>query len=323
MKEIHIQELEGFKFGHAQNDTALTGCSVIISENGAIGGVEVRGGSPGTRETDALQPENLVEEVHGIFLSGGSAFGLDVGTGMMKFLEEKNIGFDVQVAKVPIVSGAILFDLYPGDPTIRPDSQMGFDACLHAYSGELFQQGSIGAGMGASVGKCLGYDFVMRGGIGSYALELGELQIGAVVAVNAFGDVIDPSTNQILAGAYDRSKGTFLKSDEQMLAQLKDKSTNRFSGNTTIGSIVTNAKLTKSQANKIASIAHDGFATTIKPSHTLVDGDTLFVLSSKKVETDLNVLSMLASKVVEHAVINAVKNASMASDIPSYNDCKK
>lgn len=309
MKEIHIQELAGFRFGHAQNHEALTGCSVIICEKGAVGGVEVRGGSPGTRETDALHAENLVEEVHGIFLSGGSAFGLDVGTGMMRFLEGKDVGFDVRVARVPIVSGAILFDLYPGDPNVRPDSQMGYDACMHAFSGETFLQGSVGAGTGATVGKCLGYDFAMRGGIGSYAMEIGKLQIGAVVAVNAFGDIIDPNTNQIIAGAFDESKETFLKSEEQLLNQLENQATNRFSGNTTIGTVVTNAKLTKSQANKIAAIAHDGFARTIRPSHTLVDGDTLFTLSTNQIETDLNALSMLASQVVAKAAVNAVKNA--------------
>ncbi|ASN05570.1 P1 family peptidase [Virgibacillus necropolis] len=323
MKEIRLQEIKGFRFGHAQNDDALTGCSVIICEKGAIGGVEVRGGAPGTRETDALHPENLVEEVHGIFLSGGSAFGLDVGSGMMQLLEEKSIGFDVQVTKVPIVAGAILFDLYPGDPVVRPDSKMGYEACTQAYLDKTFSQGSVGAGTGATVGKCLGYDFVMRGGIGSYALEIGELQIGAVVVVNAFGDIIDPTTNQIVAGAYDRLNGTFLKSDEQMLAQLENKPTNRFSGNTTIGSIVTNAKLTKSQANKIASIAHDGFARTIRPSHTLVDGDTLFTLTTNQIETDLNVLSMLASQVVEQAVLNAVRNATGVFQIPSYKDIQK
>ncbi|ASK63401.1 peptidase [Virgibacillus phasianinus] len=323
MKEIPIQKLTGFRFGHAQNSDALTGCSVIICEDGAVGGVEVRGGAPGTRETDALKPENLVEEVHGVFLSGGSAFGLDVANGVMKFLEEKNVGFDVQVTKVPIVSGAILFDLYPGDSNVRPDSQMGYKACIMAYSNNVFKQGSAGAGMGATVGKCLGSDYVMRGGIGSYAIELGDLQIGAVIAVNAFGDIIDPVTNQILAGVYDRSKQIFLRSDKQMLKQLEKKATNRFTGNTTIGSIMTNAKLSKSQVNKIAAIAHDGFARTIRPSHTLVDGDTLFALSTNKIETDLNVLSMLASMVVENAVMNAVKNAETAFQIPSHSNLEK
>ncbi|MFZ3579327.1 P1 family peptidase [Virgibacillus sp. DJP39] len=323
MKEIKIQEVKGFCFGHAQNEDALTGCSVIICKNGAVGGVEVRGGAPGTRETDALHSENLIEEVHGVFLSGGSAFGLDVGTGVMRFLEEHNIGFDVQVANVPIVSGAILFDLYPGDPTIRPNSEMGYDACIQAFSEEHFEQGSIGVGVGATVGKCLGNEHVMRGGIGSYAVEIGELQIGAVVAVNAFGDIIDSATNEILAGVYDKSNGVFFNSEEQMLKQLEDNSTNRFSNNTTIGSIVTNAKLTKAQANKIATIAHDGYAKTIQPSHTMVDGDTLFTLTTNEVETELNVLSMLATRVVQHAVMNAVKHAIGCAGIPSYNDVKK
>ncbi|WP_430785671.1 P1 family peptidase [Virgibacillus flavescens] len=322
MKEISILDIEGFKYGHAQNEEALTGCSVIICEDGAVGGVEVRGGAPGTRETDALQPENLVEVVHGIFLSGGSAYGLDVGSGMMRYLEEINVGFDVQVSKVPIVAGAILFDLFPGNPKVRPDSDMGYKACNQAFSDSLFLSGSVGAGTGATVGKCLGPDFLMRGGIGSYAIEIGELKIGALVAVNAFGDVIDPSTNKVLAGVYDRKNRKFLNSEKQLLAQLDNKSTNRFTSNTTIGSIMTNARLSKSQANKIATIAHDGFARTIRPSHTLVDGDTLFTLTTNKIETDLNVLSMLASHVVEHAVMNAVINASSILDIPSHTDCK-
>lgn len=226
MKEISIHEIEGFKLGHAQNEEALTGCSVIISEDGAIGGVDVRGGSPGTRETDLLNPQNLVEEVHSVFLAGGSAYGLNVAGGIMKYLEEKNIGFDVQIAKVPIVTGAILFDLYPGNPNIRPDDQMGYEACQNAYSSNDNRNGNIGAGIGATVGKCLGPQYAMKGGLGTYALQIGDVKIGAVVAVNCFGDVIDPSTGKVIAGVYDQASNKYLHSEKVMLDQYKAKRKN-------------------------------------------------------------------------------------------------
>lgn len=323
MKNITIQEMKGFLFGNAGNKEALTGCTVILSENGAVAGVDVRGGSPGTRETDVLNPENLVNKVHGVFLSGGSAFGLDVGGGVMKFLEEKGIGFDVQVTKVPIVPGAILFDLYPGDPFVRPDRAMGYEACVNAFGNETFHQGSVGAGLGATVGKCLGYEYAMRGGLGVHAIEIGDLQVGAVIAVNAFGDVFDPNTNQVFAGAYDRVNKRYLHSEIVMQEQVEQKGTNRFSGNTTIGTVVTNAKLTKSEANKIASIAHDGLARTIRPSHAFVDGDTVFAMATNVVKADLDVLGMLAVQVVEQAIKNAITKASGYPPIPSYADLEQ
>src|SRR5699024_10673117 len=322
MKKITIQEIKGFFFGHADNKKALTGCTVILTKNGAVAGVDVRGGSPGTRETDVLKAENMVDEVHGVFLSGGSAFGLDVGGGVMDYLEQKDIGFDVRVTKVPIVPGAILFDLYPGDPSIRPDKQMGIEACRNAFNKTEFLEGSVGAGTGATVGKAMGYEHAMRGGIGGYEIEYGELQIGSVVAVNALGDVIDQTTNLMLASAYDRRHNKFLQRAVQVTKQI-DFTTNRFSKNTTIGAIVTNAQLTKAQANKIASIAHDGLANTIKPSHLFVDGDTLFTLTTNKIKTDLNVLGTVAIEVVEQAVINAVKHATSFEDIPSYKQITK
>jgi L-aminopeptidase/D-esterase-like protein len=322
MIEISIESIEGFRIGHAQNNKALTGCTVVIAKDGAIGGVDVRGGSPGTRETDLLDPRNLVEEVHAVFLAGGSAYGLNVGGGIMQFLEGKNIGFDVQVAKVPIVTGAILFDLFPGNPNIRPDHQMGYQACENAFlQHETKGMGSIGAGTGATVGKCLGADYAMKGGLGTHAFQVGDVKVGAIVAVNCFGDVIDPLTNQVIAGVFDKKANTFLNTEKQMLAQLhSSQKTNRFSGNTTIGTIVTNAKMTKGQANKIASIAHDGLARTMRPSHTLVDGDTIFTLSTDQVEAELNVIGMLAAKAMELAVIKAVKEASSTNGITAYKD---
>lgn len=317
MKKISINDIQEFHYGHAQYDKALTGCTVVICKKGAIGGVDVRGGSPGTRETDVLNPENMVDRIHGVFLAGGSAFGLDVGSGMMTYLEEQGTGFDVQVTNVPIVTGAILFDLLPGDPSIRPDKQLGYEACESAFNDhdQKLISGSVGAGIGATVGKAAGHDTVMRGGLGVHAVQIGDLQIGAVIAVNAFGDIIDPATNKIIAGAYDQEQQAFLNSENILLEQLKDK--NRFSGNTTIGTIVTNAKMTKAEANKIASIGHDGLARTIRPSHTFVDGDTLFTLSTDTVEADLNQVAMLAPKVVEHAVLNAITSAEDLPNIPS------
>ncbi|WP_117169417.1 P1 family peptidase [Paraliobacillus sediminis] len=317
--EITINEIESFKIGHAQNEQAATGCTVIISENGAIAGVDVRGGSPGTRETDLLKSENIVDQVHAVFLSGGSAYGLDVGTGVMRYLEEREIGFDVQVAKVPIVPGAILFDLAIGEANIRPDAAMGYQACLNSENTQDLLQGNSGAGMGATVGKCLGPSYSMKGGIGTYAVQIGDLKIGAIIAVNSFGDIIDPRTNEILAGVFDREKGIYLNTEKQLLNQL-EKATNRFSSNTTIGTILTNAKATKAEMNKIASIAHDGMARTMRPSHTLVDGDTLFAMTSNQVKVDLNIVGMLAVEVVEQAIIRAVKQATSLFGQPSYQE---
>lgn len=251
-------------------------------------------------------------------MSGGSAYGLDVAGGVMKFLEEKGAGFDVTIARVPIVTGAILFDLYPGDPAVRPDQHLGYEACKNAEKKEELD-GSKGAGLGASVGKCKGFDYAMKGGLGTYAVKIGDLKIGAIVAVNGFGDVIDPKTGKPLAGAYDREKQTYLHTEDILLQQWTA-STNRFQGNTTIGAVITNAVVNKGQANKLASIAHDGLARTMRPSHTFVDGDTIFTMSTGKVEADLNVVSYLAAFVMEHAVVNGIQTAEGMGGLPSYQD---
>ncbi|UOQ93505.1 P1 family peptidase [Halobacillus shinanisalinarum] len=323
MKELPITSIAGFAFGHADDAEAGTGCTIVLCEQGARAGVSVRGGSPGTRETDALQSENLIDQVHGVFLSGGSAFGLDAGSGVMDELEKRGVGFDVEVTKVPIVPGAILFDLMVGDGKVRPDQQMGRDATQNALQGLPFLQGNVGAGTGASVGKLLGPSFVMKGGIGHYAVEVGELKMGAVIAVNSFGDIVDPLTGERIAGAYDREKQCFVDSERALVEHMNKTETNRFSGNTTIGIITCNAMLSKPQANKLASIAHDGFARTIKPSHTFVDGDTLFAMTTNEVRVDLNALSSLACYVVERAVVQAVKSAVSAYNLLSYFDIKR
>ena len=318
MKEIKFTDIEGIKVGHEQNIEAATGCTVIICEKGATAGVDVRGGSPGTRETDLLEPQNLVDKVHGVLLSGGSAFGLDAASGVMKYLEEKDIGFDVQVTKVPIVCGAVLFDLVVGNYKVRPDLEMGYSACINSMDKKC-PSGNIGAGTGATVGKLLGPDRAMKGGLGSFAIQIGDLQIGAIVAVNCLGDVIDPETGEVLAGLLDQ-EGKTLIGTENILIQKYDEKKNIFSGNTTIGVIATNGTFTKSEANKLASIAHNGYARSIRPAHTIFDGDTIFTMATGKVEADINVVGALAAKTMERAVVNAIKSANSSYGFKAHRD---
>lgn len=319
MKEIKFTDIEGIKLGHKEDKEAATGCSVIICEKGAISGVDVRGGSPATRETDLLNPVNMVQQIHAVVLSGGSAFGLDSCSGVMKYLEEQDIGFDVQVAKVPIVCGACLFDLVVGKPNVRPNLQMGYEAAKNANNIEC-PNGNIGAGCGATVGKYLGIDNCMKGGLGTYAVEIGNLQVGAIVAVNCLGDVVDPDDgNKIVAGMI--KDGKFLDTEKVMMNNYDDK-TNLFSGNTTIGVVVTNGKFNKSEITKIASMSHNGYGRTMRPAHSIYDGDTIFAMSTGYVEADLSVVGMLAAKVMSKAVINSVKNAKSMFGIKSYEDLK-
>ncbi|MCX7695728.1 MAG: P1 family peptidase, partial [Caloramator sp.] len=267
MKEIKITDIKGVRIGNAQNFEARTGCTVVICKDGATCGVDVRGGAPGTRETDLLNPVNLVDKVHAVVLSGGSAFGLDASCGVMEYLEERNVGFDVGITRVPIVCSAVLFDLVVGDFRVRPDKKMGYEACIDAFEVNKIENGKFGAGTGATVGKILGPEYAMDGGLGSYAVRVGELEVGAVVAVNCLGDVIDPKTGEIIAGALNKDKTGFADSTKVMLSRYSDR-TNLFSGNTTIAAVVTNAKLTKAEATKVSSMAHDAFARTMRPAHT-------------------------------------------------------
>lgn len=318
MKEIKFTDIDGVKVGHSQNLEAATGCTVVICEKGATAGVDVRGGSPGTRETDLLNPVNMVQQIHAVMLSGGSAFGLDAASGAMKYLEERNIGFDVQVTKVPIVCSAVLFDLVVGDHKVRPDLEMGYNACMNATNTEC-PNGNIGAGTGATVGKLLGLQRAMKGGLGSYAIQVGDLKVGAIVAVNCLGDVINPSTGEILAGLLNEDLHTFAGTENMMTANYDNKK-NLFSGNTTIGVVATNGEFTKSEINKIASMAHNGYARTMRPAHSIFDGDTIFALSTGNVQADISTVGFLSARVMEQAVINAVKSASYLRGIKSYSD---
>lgn len=321
MKEIKFIHVDGIKLGHAENKDGSTGCSVVICEEGASGGVDVRGGAPGTRETDLLNPSELVDKVHAVVLAGGSAFGLEASTGVMEYLENKNIGFDVQVAKVPIVCSAVLFDLAFGNPKIRPDKKLGLEACINSETYNENINGNIGAGYGATVGKLLGPEFCMKGGLGTYAVELPNgLQVGAIVAVNCLGDVVDPNNNmKILAGAYNKETKEFLNS-EAILLNSTTNPKDPFKGNTTIGIIVTNAKFDKAQSKKIASMAHNGFARTMKPAHTMFDGDTIFTMATNKIDADVSTVGMIASNVMEKAVLNAIKFADDLNNVPSLRN---
>jgi L-aminopeptidase/D-esterase-like protein len=320
MQQIAFTDIDDIIVGHARNLDAGTGCTVIICEKGATAGIDVRGGAPGTRESDLLNPVNLVEKIHAIVLAGGSAFGLDAASGVMQYLEERGIGFDVQVTRVPIVCGAVLFDLTIGDHRIRPDKEMGYQACRNASSHSC-AEGNVGAGTGATVGKILGVGRSMKSGLGCHAVQVGELKIGALVAVNCLGDVIDPETGDRLAGLLNDDL-TGLADTETVMIQSYAEKKNLFAGNTTIGIIATNATLTKSQATKLASMAHNGYARTMRPAHSMYDGDTIFTLATGHVQADVSVLGLLSARVMERAVVSAVKNTQSLFGLKCWADLK-
>ncbi len=303
MYEGYLTDIPGIKVGHAQSEEGMTGCTVIICEKGATGGVDVRGSAPGTRETDLFKAEKMVDKVHGVVLSGGSAFGLEAASGVMKYLEEKDIGFDVGVTKVPIVASAVIFDLNIGDHRIRPDFNMGYSACQNASSSER-PQGNVGCGMGATVGKILGPNKAMKSGLGSATVKIGNLLVSAIVAVNSFGDIYDFESNKQIAGVYDYENNQMLNTIEIMKEMNKDLGFNV--QNTTIGLIATNAILTKGEANKVSQMAHNGFARTINPIHTMVDGDTIFTMATNEVKADISLIGTLAAEAMAKAIINGV-----------------
>ncbi|KUK13516.1 MAG: P1 family peptidase [Synergistetes bacterium] len=319
-KEATILDVPGIKVGQVTDLNALTGCTVVLCERGAVCGVDVRGGAPGSRETELLRPENLVEKVHAVFLSGGSAFGLEGACGVVQYLEERGIGFDVGATVVPIVPASVLFDLHVGSSRVRPDKKMGYQACLVASS-EHLEQGNYGAGTGATVGKILGIKNAMKGGIGSSSKRVGELVIGAIVAVNALGDIIDPKTGRIIAGALKEDGSGFADTIEVMERLYMDGDIKSvFSENTTIGVVATNAKLSKAEARRVAFMAHDGLARVIRPCHTMLDGDTLYALSVGEIEADVSLVGALAAEVVAESVLNAIMRAESINGIKAYRD---
>lgn len=317
MVEIDITQIADIAIGQAENLAGGTGCTVILCEKGASAGVDVRGGAPASRETELLKPLNTVEVVHAVVLSGGSAYGLDAAAGVMAYLEEKGVGFDMQVAVVPIVCGASLFDLQIGDAKCRPDKAMGYAACCNA--GGPLRQGNVGAGTGATVGKLLGPERMMKSGLGAYALQIGDLQVGAIVAVNAMGDVRDITNGTLLAGLLNEDK-TAVTSTVEALCQQYARQEEILGGNTTLGCIVTNARLNKCQANKVATIAHNGFAKAIEPVHTSADGDTIFTLATGKVDAQPDAVGVLAAETMARAINQAVLHASSAYGLPAAQD---
>lgn len=304
-----ITEVRGVEVGHFTDSRRPTGCSVVLTRSGAVGGVDVRGAAPGTRETDLLDPANLVSSVHAVLLSGGSAFGLDAASGVMRWLDEQGVGLDVGVARVPIVPAAVLFDLHVGDARIRPDAAAGYAACQSASSRPP-AQGNVGAGAGACVGKMFGTQFAMKGGIGSAAVSVDGVTVGALIAVNALGDVIDTGTGALLAGARSPD-GRSLRDTHRALLEGAPPLSILAGTNTTIGVIATDATLTKAQARRLAGAGHDGLARAIRPVHTLYDGDTLFALGTGQVASSsgFNVLAAMASEAVALACANAVRAA--------------
>jgi len=324
-----ITDVRGIEVGHAQDEEALTGCTVIICRKGAVAGVDVRGGAPGTRETDLLDPVNLVEKVHAIVLAGGSAFGLDAATGVMRYLEEKKIGFNTGVAKVPIVPSAILFDLNLGRADVRPDSAMGYRAAVSASS-DAPAEGNTGVGIGASVGKMFGLGLGMKAGVGNASMNIGGgVIVGALVAVNAWGDVVNPQTNQIIAGLRSGNVGPLHvgKKDyfADTLSMMKSTIGRNLLGltsraNTVIGVVATNAKLTKAQATKVAQMAQDGIARTIRPAHTMLDGDVIFALSTGTRKADVSSVGAFAAEVMAEAILRAAKMAKPIGELPGLNN---
>ena len=317
-----LKEIPGVSIGHAEDIEAATGCTVILAPGGAVCGVDQRGGAPGTRETDLLRPMHLVEKAHAVLLTGGSAFGLAAADGVMRWLEERKIGFDVGVAHVPIVPGASLFDLAIGRADVRPDAKMGYAACEAATSDLKARVGTVGAGTGATVGHILGPAGCMKGGLGAAVVEVKPgLFVGAVIAVNCFGDVIDPNTGKTIAGSRKMPEGTF-GDPLCMLAGMPESFADAVK-NTVIGVVLTNAKLTKEAASKVAQMAHNGLARTIVPAHTMFDGDTIFALATGLGNAaDVNVIGAYAAEATAHAVIDAVTKATSLAGISALRDIK-
>lgn len=323
-----ITDIPGIEVGQAQDDEALTGCTVILCRKGAVGGVDVRGSAPGTRETDLLNPINLVDKVHAVVLAGGSAFGLDAASGVMKYLAEQKIGYGLGATLVPIVPAAILFDLGLGKSARHPDPEMGYAAVSAAQAGPV-AEGNVGAGTGATLGKIFGMAWAMKSGLGTASIEVGGgVVVGAIVAVNAFGDVLDPVTGQIIAGARPAKLGPVkLGGSGQFADTLKVMQTLAgrtilslaTGGNTVIAVVATNAKFDKAQATKVAQMAHDGLARAVRPAHTMLDGDTIFALATGQKKADVSTVGAYAAEVLAQAIVRAVQAAKPAGGLPAIS----
>ena len=327
MKPINaITDIPGIEVGQSQDEQALTGCTVILCRRGAVGGVDVRGSAPGTRETDLLNPINLVDKVNAVVLAGGSAFGLEAASGVMKYLAEQKIGYGVGAQRVPIVPAAILYDLDVGKTGRHPDAEMGYAAAQAAGPGPV-TEGNTGAGTGASVGKIFGMGGAMKSGLGTASLEAGGgVRVGAIVAVNAFGDVVDPGSGQIIAGARPTQLGPLKLGGEgafadtlKVMRTLAGRTILRLAtgGNTVIAVVATNARFNKAQATKVAQMAQDGLARTIRPAHSMLDGDTVFALATGERKADVSIVGAYAAEALAQAILRAVRAAKPAGGLPA------
>lgn len=322
MQIISVQDIRPLRIGQVENREAGTGCTVLLCKEGMRAGLDVRGGGPASRESQLLNPLMAAQVIHAIVLAGGSAFGLGAANGVMEYLEEHGVGYDVGVTRVPLVAQSDLFDLTVGDPFVRPDAAMGYEAARRAWEAPNYRDGNYGAGCGATVGKIAGMATCMKTGIGSFAVQIGELQVGAVVALNALGDVFDWKTGKQIAGLLSED-GTSFRSSPQVIMDSIRVVKNRFAGNTTLGVIVTNAAFEKAALCKIAGMGHDGYARSIRPVHTSFDGDSIYAVSLGSVEADQEVVGTLAAEVVSEAIIRAVESAESAYGFPAASELRR
>jgi L-aminopeptidase/D-esterase-like protein len=315
-----LTDVPGILVGHQTHLEGATGCTVIICPSGTVGGVDQRGGAPGTRETDLLRPMHLVEHVNAVVLSGGSAYGLATADGVMRYLEEKGIGYDSRAGfRVPIVPAAIVFDLALGEPGIRPDAAMGYAACTVA-SADPVSQGTVGAGTGCRIGSMMGNDFATKGGLGSASIDLGDgLIVAALMVVNAVGDILDEE-GRIIAGLRQPPDGSSFMGMLNVFKNMARMVDTSPSENTVIGVVATNARLTKEETNKVAQMAHDGLARAIRPAHTMFDGDTIFALSTGQIPANVNAIGAYAAEAVAQAIWNAVRAATSLGGVRASLD---
>lgn len=313
IKEISIKEMEGVSIGHAQDEIAKTGVSVICFKNGAQAGCDISGGGPASRETPLTDPMTADNPLNAVVLSGGSAFGLAASDGVMKYLEEQGIGYNTGYALVPLVCQSCIFDLGYGKSNIRPDAALGYEACKNAFECCDDSIGNVGAGTGASVGKLMGMKQAQKAGLGIHAIQVGELQIAAVVVVNAFGDIFNPETGQKIAGLMDSTRSTFLDL-EQMFLQFMSAPKDLFNSNTTIGCVITNAKFDKAKLNKIAAMTRNAYARCINPVGTMADGDSIYTCSVGEVVSEVNLVGTLSAKVMQKAILKAIEASKLPDD---------
>lgn len=313
IKEISIKDMEGVSIGHAQNEEAKTGVSVIYFKNGAQTGCDISGGGPASRETPLTNPMTADNPLNAVVLSGGSAYGLAASDGVMKCLEENGIGYNTGYALVPLVCQSCIYDLGYGKNNVRPDAAMGYEACKRALEGCDASMGNVGAGTGATVGKLLGMKQATKSGLGIYAIQAGELKIAAVVAVNAFGDIFNPENGQKVGGLLDPSRKVFLDLEQAFLSFMSAPK-DLFNSNTTIGCIITNAKFDKAKLNKIAAMTRNAYARCINPVGTMADGDSIYACSVGEVVSDINLVGTLSAKVMQKAILKAIESSKLEDE---------